>query len=406
MHLLDELCFRLGAMDAAPFERLCRVLLPRIRAEWASIEPNLTSSGKTRPGPMDAHVVRADGRYVVFLYTTQQERVKEKILKEIERLAKDDCKVKDRIAEVVLCNTTAINHEREEYRKACEDHGWTLEPFSLNRLARELLNHDDLQRQFLSWSPGRQGDGVDQSKLPAQPGAFASEYSFDCGPRVAKIRELVALRTSRFLEFTGVASERTLLEIESGASECPDSTLVRVNVAFGASLTWLRHDEGTPLEVTYVSLRQLGQLVTVLREQEVLDLVIALDTERYLLGIAARTGQHRWQVHTVSEAIDVWKWMGEHHVALGIHDFFVSVNREFRDILSGLFMSTTSFEQVFDGRAHPGILLSGRYKQDRYWVDDITDIERRYPIADQYAKWYGEWFTQYQDSVAAIRRAG
>lgn len=405
MHLLDELCLRLGAMDAAPFERLCRVLLPRIRPEWASIEPNLTSSGKTRQGPMDAYVVGDDGRYVVFLYTTQQEGVKDKILKDIERLAKDDCKVKDHIAEVVICNTTAINHEREEYRKACEDRNWGLEPFSLNRLARELLNHDDLQREFLSWSPALQGDGASQPEFAGPAAALPSEYSYDCGPRVAKIRELVALRPSRFMEFAGVNSERTLLGIEAGTAECPDSAIVRISVAFGASPTWLRHDEGTPMEVTYVSLRQLGQMVTVLREQKVLDLVVALDTERYLLGIAARTDQHRWQVHTVTEPIDVWTWMGEHHVALEIHKFFLSVNRYFRDRLSGLFMSTAAFEQVFDGRAHPGVLLSTRDQQGRYWVDDITDVERNDPIAGRYLQWYGEWFTRYQDTVASARQA-
>ena len=404
MHLLDELCLRLGAMDAAPFERLCRVLLPRVRPEWDSMEPNLTSSGKTRPGPMDAYVVREDGRYVVFLYTTQQESVKEKVLKDIERLSKDDCKVKDRIAEVVICNTSAINHEREEYRKACEDRGWTLEPYSLNRLARELLNHDDLQREFLSWPPAASANGA-HGALPAGPAtAPPSEYPYDCGVRVARIRELVSLRPSRFMEYAGVPSERALLGIETGATECPDSAITRLQVAFGASPTWLRHDEGAPMEVTYISLRQLGQLVPVLREQEVLDLVVALDTERYLLGVAARTGQYRWQVYTATEGIDVWTWSGEYHVALEIHEFFVSVNRQFRDRLTGLFMGSGSFEHVFDGRAHPGTLLSTRYKQGRYWVDDITDVSRQYPIANQYAQWYGDWFTRYQDTIASVRR--
>lgn len=142
-------------LDAGSFQALCDAYLSK------SGYPNIVALGthagtqKTTRGTPDTFFVLPDGKYVFVEYTTQQDRLVEKINEDIIKCldTKNTGIDAKNISEIIYCHTSsniAPKHDKA-FRDMCEKHGIKFTIIGIDHLAEELCSkHQSLVKEHLS----------------------------------------------------------------------------------------------------------------------------------------------------------------------------------------------------------------------------------------------------------------
>lgn len=83
---------------------------------------------------------------------------------------------------------------------------------------------------------------------------------------------------------------------------------------------------------------------------------------------------------------------------------FYRLIKELRDkkklhtICWGLTLSKDEFNALLFGEIFPGKYINCGFSEDPWW-DDLTDIEHKYPVAENYEQWYGKSFVSAQEII-------
>ncbi|RDE22886.1 hypothetical protein DV711_10020 [Motiliproteus coralliicola] len=83
---------------------------------------------------------------------------------------------------------------------------------------------------------------------------------------------------------------------------------------------------------------------------------------------------------------------------------FYNLIKELRDKKSlhtscwGLTLSKDEFNSLLCGETFPGKYTDAGFSEDPWW-DDLTDIDHKYPIAENYEQWHGKSFIKAQEII-------
>ena len=147
----DLIRVELGMMLDGAFEKMIRRILPRFNKIYQYIEPTYNFKGKVTKGPVDllCHKITSD-TYSAIICTTQSKDVKSKILEDINKLNSEECYIRNKIDEVIICVNTCIKSEAEIYRELCCEYNWQCVLFSLERLTCLVNENPDIADDICS----------------------------------------------------------------------------------------------------------------------------------------------------------------------------------------------------------------------------------------------------------------
>lgn len=83
---------------------------------------------------------------------------------------------------------------------------------------------------------------------------------------------------------------------------------------------------------------------------------------------------------------------------------FYSLIKELRDKRKlhtscwGITLNKEEFNSLLCGQSFPGKYLDSGFTEDPWW-DDLTDIDHKYPIAENYEQWHGKSFIRAQEVI-------
>lgn len=83
--------------------------------------------------------------------------------------------------------------------------------------------------------------------------------------------------------------------------------------------------------------------------------------------------------------------------------FFLFI-KELRDVRKlhtkcwGLTLNRNEFSALLSGKAFPGKHIDVSFSEDPWW-DDLTDINHKYPISENYEQWHGKSFIKAQELI-------
>jgi hypothetical protein len=385
--MADEIHLALTVIGPGAFERFCCALLSREYRDYENIEPGTTALGKTRKGACDAHVRLSSGKYVAFIFTTQQTGVRSKILQDITKLSSDGCHFRDKISDVVVCLNTPLGSEEEAYRQEAEKHGWQLQVFSLDTIAKMASKYVDLCR-----------DHLHVMAAVSKSVGSAVDRLFDCGHRIKKVRRELELSVGEFVEQIGYRSERQLQGIEQRQEECPDSLVQTVAAFSGVSPDWLKHGREPRYPVSGdLDLCDRKFTIEMLRKTTPSMLFFCVDLTRFEVLLLVQSGEYHWTVYDPGFSIDFWNWIEDYRYIPRIYHFMNDLHEAFFRVTNGRVLSKKDFAKLLSGETHPRTLFRNRREKLDHWADDIRDINHKWPIAKDYGVKYGKWFLEVQE---------
>lgn len=391
--LLSCLKSKIGAMRPEKFEEFCVDLLSR-DSKYKDLEPNITPEGKTRKGPADAYKgPDKDNKYIIFLFTTKKDK-KQKILDDIRKSKVHSEEAGIKIKEVVICTNRPLRiGEDVEYRRQVRNYDWDIRLFSVHKLADTAIRYPDIlssKRFQIKLTP----DGKRKEK---------KDVFFMCGERLKKVREIIGLGPSYFVELIEFKSERELLDMEAGKTDVPKSLIERVYEKFGASPNFLKHGEGTPFEIirpkfspVYLSdefIRQVRSynpkaLFLTLSEKSLeVGLVLEIDDYRYITFSSFLCKLYIKEVGSTGQSMIMefyWLINKLHHD----HDIYPSIY--------GRILPEGRFNDLHTGKIYPKFLTERDPKQ--YWAEDLLDVKHEFSPSKNYES-YGEWFIELQSFI-------
>ncbi len=188
MKVQEELRIAFAKLSPQDFEDVCCRLLQLHSSEYEGVNSNRDAIGKTRKGTPDGYVRESDGRYIAIQFTTQQQNIKAKVLKDISDLTTEKCHFRNKISKVTICITTNPSSEIELFYQACEKNGWRCHVLTLDDLVRVAENNPVFSRNYLNVYIAPKED----TKI--------SERHYLCGDRVKEVREERKVATSMFID--------------------------------------------------------------------------------------------------------------------------------------------------------------------------------------------------------------
>jgi len=383
-----DLRLAFASLSPQHFERVCCQLLRLYSNEYIGINSNLDALGKTKPGTPDAYVRDNDGRYIALQFTTQKDRVREKVLSDINKLSSDKCHFTDKIHKVTICITTNPSSEIELFYNECEKLGWQCHIFTLDKLVTVSQNHPEFCQQYLNVF------------VPSQSEKTAIEQFFLCGERIKELREERKLSSSRFIDLIEHYSELDLLKIELNEQECPSSLIEKVSVLTGAEVNWIKHGEGKKYLVEslpYYAPEISNKTIEINNPKE---LYFCLNTDNFDMYLIVKCNENKWIKYYFDYSLDFWDWYGDLHYIPQIFNQLKSIYESFDKSgcwVRGRTYNNKNFQLLENSEDNfLGNLLEKLPKQGENWIDDIRDIHHRYPISDRYESIYGAWFIDMQ----------
>jgi hypothetical protein len=153
MSKLTQIENALLAIDPAGFQRLCDSYLHCRGYDRINQIGLVTGADKVKKGTPDTLITLPDGKYVFAEYTTQQEGLARKFMRDLEKCF-DEVKTGipvDRIHEIVLCHNSRLTTD-EEYKlgEECRRRGVLLSTYGLGAIAHDLYQkYRGLAKDFL-----------------------------------------------------------------------------------------------------------------------------------------------------------------------------------------------------------------------------------------------------------------
>lgn len=377
-------------MSPQRFEDVCKALMPLVNTEYESINSNKDALGKTKKGTPDAYVRDSNGYYVAFQFSTQQDRVKEKVITDISKLNSKNCHFSDKIRKVVVCLTANMSSEIELCHKEAEKHGWSSDIYTLDDMVRISERHPQFCHERL------------RVFIPSSVNeALTSERFYLCGNRVKELREERNLLSSQFIEVIDYYSELSWNEIETEKKECALSTVKCVSEITGASLSWIKHGVGSKYTSDFLPYYSIYESVEMIKAQSPMKLYFCINTETFDFMIVAMTSEYKWKVFHLHYRLDFWNWFDDHHKMPEVYDHFTTIYNKFNKLscsVSGRLYKDDEFKMLSADNVFLGDLIKKLPKRGEYWADDIRDLDHSYAHLD-YKGSYGQWFVDIQSYV-------
>lgn len=381
--LKERIRMLLGAMGDDEFERFMSELLPKVYPGFETLEPSFNFIGKTTKGKCDAHVYHAtDDTYTAIVCTTRQSDIHTKVLDDINKLSAT--KFSSKIRRVLLCVNTPVKDEVEEYRAACNIHGWELDPFSLERITRHTMAETDLLRTYFGEFVGNRLTSSGSSML----------RRFDCGGRLKEAREDILLPTSKFIEAIDFPSEREWNSIEAMELEVAEKYIDRTSSLTGISSSWLKHGNTPKYPCESIYDYQTEKIASIAVESPIATYV-AMEPEGMNAILIVQFSEFRWRVFSFGFSMDFWDWMGDEHHIPTIFNLLGEVDRSLKHPYSRV-ISKNLLDEFYAGVKHPSQLFK-EAGNNNYWFDDLFDLNHQFPIAKDKYKHHGEWFVKLQN---------
>ena len=173
MSKINQIEKRLLEIDGGTFQKLADAYLHKKDYEQINPIGSVVGADKTRKGTPDTFIPLPNGKYVFAEYTTQQEKVFEKLQGDLEKCF-DEAKTgisRSKIEEIVFCHTSTLPPEQREYLfKECQNRGININIFGIGTISYDLYQkYPGLARDFL-------GVEVDTGQI-VSPGEFVATYN-------------------------------------------------------------------------------------------------------------------------------------------------------------------------------------------------------------------------------------
>lgn len=375
----------IGRLGGNEFERFMCDLLPSIYPDFDLLEPSFNSIGKTTKGKCDAHVYHSrDDTYTAIICTTRQSDRHSKILCDINKL--ESTKFSSKIRRVVLCTNTPLKDDVEVYRTACRDHGWELDPLSLERITQHTMDKADLLLNYFG------------EISPGSTTQTAQLRRFDCGWRLREAREDLAIPISLLIEAIDFPIEREWKSIECNKLDVAEQYVIAVSALTGISSNWLKYGTSMkyPVEVIY---DDQGEKINAIAAEGLLSACMAIEPKSMDVVLIVHFTEHRWRVYSFGFSLDFWNWMGDtHHIPI-IFELFLSIDLKLRHP-RGKVISKNLMSELRAGTKHPSTSFK-KAGDNSYWFDDLLHLLHRYQIGEEHCSHHGEWFMQLQKAFRA-----
>lgn len=220
MAILENIKQRISALSSGNFQNLCDAYLNEIGYQDIVCLGSKSGTGKTTKGTPDTYCcLDSDGKYVFVEYTTQQNRIYDKMKSDLDKCF-DESKTKiatANISTIFYFHTTSnLTPEQDSSLKQfCLAKGAKLNILGIDRLANEIYNnHKILAKDYL--------DIPISTEQILTKDEFIKKY--DHSPTTASINTVFMFR------------EKEMAEIDSAFSEC---NIVLLNGAAGVGKTRL-----------------------------------------------------------------------------------------------------------------------------------------------------------------------
>jgi len=173
MSKINQIQNKLRELSGGAFQKLADAYLHKKGYEQVNSLGSVIGADKVRQGTPDTLVPLSNGKYVFAEYTTQQDRIYEKLKSDLDKCfdeAKTGIAV-EKIEEVVFCYTSTLNtSELNSLREECQKRGVNLNIFGIDPLSYDLCQkYLGIARDFL-------GVEVDTGQI-VTPDEFVTNYN-------------------------------------------------------------------------------------------------------------------------------------------------------------------------------------------------------------------------------------
>lgn len=368
---------QIGGMGQDEFERFIVDLLPRIFPGYENLEPTYNFLGKTTKGKCDAHVYHAhnDG-YTAIICTTQQTQLRTKIVDDINKLT--SAKFSSKIQRVLLCVNTQIGDEIENYREACRQHNWLLDPLSLEQITRHVLSQQDLIYRYFN-EIERFNPNTEQQILKR----------FDCGMQMKIARDDISHSTSEWVELIDFPSEKEWKAIEFGEIEVNEKYIKTVSAVTGISAKWLKHKQSSKYLYSIIYDSEIEEIKTKIADRY-LDAYIAIEPHNMQIVLIIQISEFKYDILLLGYNFAFWNWFDDHHKIPKVCEFLKNIKQKFSP--AGLIMTESQIKDLTSCDIHPSSILK-EAERSRYWLDDLFDNWMDH-IHNNYEEWFKKLYKE------------
>lgn len=399
--MIQILTMKIGSMHGGVLEQLVRRLLPRASKDYKEIRGTYNFMGRETSGPVDlfAYKIETDS-YSAIICTGQISGLENKILTDIAKLNSEKCKIRDKIDEVVICISAPVKTEEETYRKACSDNGWKATIYPLCTLAHLALENQDIAGDICASEIAGVVKMLEESDRKEREAHKAmnikSSRFYNCGSRVAAIRQGLDMSPSRFIDLIEYDSEQRLKFLEDETVEANSSEIERIHTATGVSERWLKHGEGFMYEIETLSTYH-WQTMEWLRNSKPSSLYLLINSKTQSLVLLAHLRSMHWRIYELGFSIDFWNWWGDEHYIPEIYSMLSELACDYKGRISGRIIEEELMADIVSGSTHPAGFLKKTNSFGSNWLEDLLDIRHKQLISDNYQVWYGAWFIKVQE---------
>lgn len=399
LDLIGLLRFKIGLLEGAELEKFVRRLLPTISGEYEQLTDTLNYMGRVTQGPADLFAYKhANDRYTAVLCSGQVKGLQAKVLNDIEKLRRDDCKIRDKIDQVVICLSAPGSTSEAVYRKACERNGWSAMVYALDHLADFANKSPELTEALCGQelSEARKKAALEATPALVPPPAPARNRFYDCGKRVGIVRASLSMLPSQFIELIDYDSEKRLAFLESETIDMSESEIARVCEATGVSAEWLIHGKGSMFPIESISTYHWAEMKR-LKDATPNSVHMLVNRETQQLVLLAHIHTKKWMIYSIVFDIDFAGWWGDHCQIPEIYQMFKQLAEDYRGRIHGRVIAPHEFADIHTGETHPALFMSANRASGVHWFEHIFDQGRKYSMAVNYEDWYGKWFISAQD---------
>ncbi|WP_040072062.1 hypothetical protein [Pseudomonas batumici] len=397
--MIELLKSKIGLLHGAELEKFVRQLLPTVSSDYEHLTDTLNHLGRVTQGPADLHAYKqSNGRYIAVLCSGQISGLQAKVLNDIEKLIREDCAIRDRIDQVVICLSVPGSTDEEIYRNACAKHGWSTVVYALDRLAQLANQSPELTDALCAreLSEMRKKLALESPPLPAPAPAPAKERLYDCGKRVGTVRARLALSPSEFIDLIDYDSEKRLGKLESETLDMSQSEITKVCEATGVSAEWLIHAKGSMFPIESISTYHWAELKQ-LKDANPKSVHMLVNSNTQQLVMLAHLHAKHWKIYCIVFDLNFAAWADGHFNIPEIYDMLKQLDDDYKRRIHGRMISPEDFADILSGDTHPARFLETTNNANMHWFDDFLDYRHRHSIAENYEDWYGEWFTTAQE---------
>lgn len=353
----------LGKIGVNTFETLMNDLMEVEFIKWGTLERNQTINLKIRKGKPDAHIKTKEGKYIVFNYTTTEERnIKAKILKDIKELFSENSLFKNDIIKIITCTNSPIDENRSHYESLAKELGCEYEIYSIDRLCDLLKRSHFLLKKFFD---------IDIE-------FDVSIKYYECGERIQILREQRKLTRSEFIDLLSIRSEKELGLIEEKVAECSSSLTEEICELTGCNLKWLKHGLGEiypQLKLTDLKKEKISKDYYYPGIQNAF---FAIEPVSMRILIIVKYSDIKYGIinYDYGTSFTFWNWGSDLHNIEKYFDELITLYQKLNKYYpTGRVLSEEEYKKLITFNYYPAELFENLYHDGKSWMQNLIDLK-------------------------------